>query len=870
MLTQPKLLHCDLKNYQLKGLSWLNNLYEQGINGILADEMGLGKTVQSISLLAHIAETQGIWGPFLVVAPVSTLHNWQQELTKFTPDFKVVPYWGSQKDRKVLRKFWNAKHLYGRDAAFHVLITSYQLVVSDEKYFNRIRWQYMILDEAQALKSSQSQRWNILLKFNCRNRLLLTGTPIQNSMQELWALLHFIMPTLFDSHEEFGEWFSKDIESHVTGEGEKLDQHQLSRLHMILKPFMLRRVKKDVENELGEKIEIDVPCVMSARQRRMYQGVRAKISVSELLQKSSLMSDENVKHLMNLVMQFRKVCNHPELFERKEAEEPMRLLPMSRYIPSALRTDDAAIRPLPDAPVGFDLPKLVYREMLAVGERDARNVADLWDVENVPAVLRLCDMSPAEAASIATAASLLEKWAIYLATEAKTQARARYSAESDGEYDRPHARLCVVPTWQDARHNATFERTGALAELCRVGARAFDEERCFAERFLSFVRPAAIASLPQVRCHDRAAANDMLRASLDPLASVLRDGRIELTARKAVNDSNDDASGAVSEGAAVRSVPLDARGEWLVEGADVVSNGGFESNLFPRGLSFVAVPDPEDLINDSGKLFTLDRLLPKLMNEGHRVLIYCQMTRIIDILEDYMRYRNYRYLRLDGSSKIEDRRDMVNDFQNRNDIFVFLLSTRAGGVGINLTAADTVVFFESDWNPTVDQQAMDRVHRLGQKKQVTIYRLITKGSIEERIVMRAKQKNEIQKVVIQGGQFRMEDFRSGREIVSLLLDDKELEEKMVKRSEQAAADKRKGEESKDEVPVAKKKRQRAVNGEAKTKETAAASPKGKRKKQQAEAEEASSPISVGTPGSVVDVEGSAPPTPKRIRILPFT
>lgn len=252
-IEQPKMLMCQLKGYQIKGLNWLANLYEQGINGILADEMGLGKTVQSISLMAHLAESQNIWGPFLVIAPASTLHNWQQEFTKFTPDLKALPYWGNPKDRKTLRTFWNKKQVYSKDAPFHVLITSYQLVVSDEKYFQRVKWQYMVLDEAQAIKSSSSARWKTLLGFNCRNRLLLTGTPIQNSMQELWALLHFIMPSLFDSHEEFSEWFSKDIESHAENKG-TLNEHQLKRLHMILKPFMLRRIKKNVQNELGDKV----------------------------------------------------------------------------------------------------------------------------------------------------------------------------------------------------------------------------------------------------------------------------------------------------------------------------------------------------------------------------------------------------------------------------------------------------------------------------------------------------------------------------------------------------------------------------------------------------------------------------------------
>lgn len=188
-IQQPKMLNCQLKEYQLKGLNWLCNLYEQGINGILADEMGLGKTVQSISVMAYLAEYHNIWGPFLVIAPASTLHNWQQEISRFVPTLKALPYWGTAKDRKVLRKFWDRKSLtYTKDSPFHVLITSYQLVVQDTQYFQRMKWQYMILDEAQAIKSSTSSRWKALLGFHCRNRLLLTGTPIQNSMQGMWFL----------------------------------------------------------------------------------------------------------------------------------------------------------------------------------------------------------------------------------------------------------------------------------------------------------------------------------------------------------------------------------------------------------------------------------------------------------------------------------------------------------------------------------------------------------------------------------------------------------------------------------------------------------------------------------------------------------
>ena len=178
MLHPPPGFKGDLKEYQLKGLRWLDNLYDQGINGILADEMGLGKTIQAIALLAHLSETRGNWGPFLVVAPATTLHNWETEVRKFCPSLRVLPYWGSAADRKQYRKFFNPRHLYTEDSPFHVLITSYQLVVFDEKYFNRVKWHYMILDEAQAIKNINSIRWKLLLNFNCRNRLLLTGTPI--------------------------------------------------------------------------------------------------------------------------------------------------------------------------------------------------------------------------------------------------------------------------------------------------------------------------------------------------------------------------------------------------------------------------------------------------------------------------------------------------------------------------------------------------------------------------------------------------------------------------------------------------------------------------------------------------------------------
>lgn len=327
-------------------MNWLCSLYDQGINGILADEMGLGKTVQALSFLAYVAETYGVWGPFLVITPASTLHNWQQEIARFVPNFKCVPYWGSPQERKVLRGFWNHENLHTKRSSFHIVVTSYQIVVTDYKYFTRQTWMYMVLDEAQAIKSASSQRWKMLLDFKCRGRLLLSGTPIQNTMAELWSLLHFVMPALFDSHDEFKEWFSKDIEGHVEGTKGKVDEKQMSRLHTLLKPFMLRRIKKDVENELTEKVEVLVYCPLTIRQKLLYTGLKQNIRMEELLAGLGLgsgaaTSSMGVSTLMNLVMQFRKVCNHPELFERREPKSPYLFDPPAPLLPKLPFLDPA-------------------------------------------------------------------------------------------------------------------------------------------------------------------------------------------------------------------------------------------------------------------------------------------------------------------------------------------------------------------------------------------------------------------------------------------------------------------------------------------------------------------------------------------------
>ena len=426
--SQPDIFNGELKNYQIKGMNWLVDLYDQGINGILADEMGLGKTVQALAMLSYVAEKYNIWGPFLVITPASTLHNWQQEVARFVPTFKVVPYWGSPQERKILRHFWDQRYLHTRNASFHIVITSYQLVITDFKYFNRIKWQYVVLDEAQAIKSSGSQRWKMLLEFKCRNRLLLSGTPIQNSMAELWALLHFVMPTLFDSHDEFQDWFSKDIESTAESKGQ-IDEKQISRLHMLLKPFMLRRIKKDVENELTDKLEVLVSCPLTIRQKLLYRGLKGKIRIEELLAGlgSQSQSSSIASSLMNLVMQFRKVCNHPELFERREARSPFSMtigpFVLPRLLASYHGDRNRPKRGLLYHRLSIFSPSNVHRSLFDCRPKQERNKERLEVSDSAFSFLRFVDNSPGELYERAT--SLLALLRAVMAESRRRRARDR-------------------------------------------------------------------------------------------------------------------------------------------------------------------------------------------------------------------------------------------------------------------------------------------------------------------------------------------------------------------------------------------------------------------------------------------------------------
>ena len=259
-----------MRSYQLEGYEWMATLWE---NGILADEMGLGKTIQSVALFCHLYE-MGVTGPFLVVAPLSTVPNWVNEFKRFAPTVPVVLYHGTANERLELRselkKSYPSAELDGK-IMNNVVVTSYEIAMNDRAAFSSILWRYIVVDEGHRLKNTNCRLIKELKQYHSANRLLLTGTPLQNNLSELWSLLNFLLPEIFDDLRVFESWFdAKDLHENqdelvrITAQEQK--NSILSTLHQILTPFLLRRVKSDVDLQIPPKKEVMVYCPMTTRQ----------------------------------------------------------------------------------------------------------------------------------------------------------------------------------------------------------------------------------------------------------------------------------------------------------------------------------------------------------------------------------------------------------------------------------------------------------------------------------------------------------------------------------------------------------------------------------------------------------------------------
>ncbi|KAH7027254.1 SNF2 family N-terminal domain-containing protein [Microdochium trichocladiopsis] len=741
----PFLLRGTLREYQHYGLDWLAGLYRNKTNGILADEMGLGKTIQTISLLAHLACHHEVWGPHLVIVPTSVMLNWEMEFKKWCPGFKVLSYYGSIEERKRKRQGWKDNDMW------NVCITSYQIVLQDQQVFKRRQWHYMILDEAHNIKNFKSKRWQTLLGFNTQARLLLTGTPLQNNLTELWSLLFFLMPSEngvggFADLSEFQDWFHKP-ESQILESGrEQMDDEAraiIAKLHKVLRPYLLRRLKADVEKQMPAKYEHVEFCRLSRRQRELYDGFLARADTRDAL------SSGNYISVINCLMQLRKVCNHPDLF-------------VERPIMTSFRQPKSVAS-------GYESYEQIIRRRFRT---DPMQLVDLRFLNLVPTASESHSTAALEDADRLSAHNTLGL------LHDKQKSRV-----VDGAVDLNRVQTSITYVERNSRKSRLQE-----LEQCVYTGNFRRQERPVYGKGLTDFLTIGIQSRPH---KPRPKIPRKIMAWFEEDSPALHDLVPTLDERGAAMRTIISKFACVTPAVVTRDLDqfvlgtsgVNAFSDMDLELSKPVRNAPFmpkEAPIDPwheaRMRLSIQFPDKRLLQYDCGKLQALDKLLRKLQAGGHRALIFTQMTKVLDILEQFLNIHGHKYLRLDGATKVEQRQILTDRFNNDNRILAFILSTRSGGLGINLTGADTVIFYDQDWNPAMDKQCQDRCHRIGQTRDVHIYRLVSEHTIEGNILRKASQKQMLDDVVIQEGSFTTDYLNKlpGRQVVSLQTSDEDV------------------------------------------------------------------------------------------------
>ncbi|EEY16356.1 helicase SWR1 [Verticillium alfalfae VaMs.102] len=700
----PFLLRGTLREYQHFGLDWLAGLYANNTNGILADEMGLGKTIQTIALLAHLACHHEVWGPHLVVVPTSVMLNWEMEFKKFLPGFKILSYYGTQEERKRKRHGWN------NDDVWNVCVTSYQLVLQDQQH----------------AVAEQPDRVVVAALSSCRRRTALVVLPICRS-----SMIGSISQSLRSSRAAA---FTMDEEARAI----------ISKLHKVLRPYLLRRLKADVEKQMPAKYEHVEFCRLSKRQRELYDGFLARADTRDTLASGNYMS------IINCLMQLRKVCNHPDLFVDRPIMTSFRMQKSvaadyndtNEFLRRTILAQDAMKL------VSLGVVNLIPTQHEGLSSTDAERISqlslhrvllDLREAQNARAHMARTNLDPSTAESNLVYLESLGRWRRFEELQ-----HCVYLNALRGQRRPIYGKRLVQFLTLDLQQRPRKPRPRVAKNILNW----------FAEDS-GFLR-ATIHSMD-----DRAASMETIIqkfACVTP--SVITRDMTEIVLGKRAIDAFTEAD--LSLSAPVRWAPF------------MQKQAPHDPWHEARMRLSIQFPDKRLLQYDCGKLQALDKLLRKLQAGGHRALIFTQMTKVLNILEQFLNIHGHKYLRLDGATKVEQRQILTDRFNNDPRILCFILSTRSGGLGINLTGADTVIFYDQDWNPAMDKQCQDRCHRIGQTRDVHIYRLVSEHTIEANILRKASQKQMLDDVVIQEGEFTTDYFREKMTVRDAVGEDAEL------------------------------------------------------------------------------------------------
>ncbi|KJZ77812.1 hypothetical protein HIM_02989 [Hirsutella minnesotensis 3608] len=665
MATQPKcMIGGTMRDYQLEGLTWMYEICSQGMSGILADEMGLaGKTVQTISLIALLREQEGYLGPHLIVAPLSTLSNWMDEFHQWTPSIPVIMYHGNAQQREEIFRTKMMKNLQqGRPTnKFPVVCTSYEMVLRDQHNLSKIKWEFIIIDEGHRMKNADAKLFQHLRQFSSATRLLITGTPLQNNLKELWSLLHFLLPNIFTDWEAFESWFDfSDLEDEQGTESfieDRQKQDLVKKMHLILQPLLLRRIKQDVAAYLPKKREYVLFAPMTRDQTDLYNAFTSKgTDTRQYLEEKAI---EIMKSSISTSARRTRAT------AKSQVALPLRGSPVIKN--SAARSGSPA-----------------NAFAVLMGRRGPGRPSKKTAPTELPTPAQTPEAKPSK-----------RKAQVAPTPEAKSAKSSRASTPASS---RGRGRL--RKTYKDANT---------------------DEEDALSD-------DAFEAKL----------ADELVENESEPETKT--------------PESPQEARLARSLELAKKQIAQKKLGNPLAQ-LRLVCNS--PHNFYNPWAADTDIPVDESIVTASGKMLLLDRLLPRLFRDGHKVLIFSQFTTQLDILEDYCReLRGWKICRIDGSVHQDSRRQQIHDFNNDPDYKLFLLSTRAGGQGINLASADTVILFDSDFNPQQDLQAQDRCHRIGQTRPVVVFRLATKDTVEESLLMSADAKRRLEKLVIRKGGFR--------------------------------------------------------------------------------------------------------------------